>query len=394
VIRLHSIARRIKVKSHKMRWRFLITLVWLLLATVQATTWTYGGGVAFPGVVNVANYGAACDGVTDDTNAINTAVAAAGSNANGAMSMATLFIPGQCLVKSTITIRNGPSGKVVPFVIKCSGGGAGLLWGGTDDTGPVLTLGDATNAHLDSGFLVENCFITGAASHTPSIAVLFANNQNAEFRNGTIATTHIGIKCSAQCLFAKIDRTFFQCLGNCVQMSVNNASQLSQNNFFLCGGWCYYGPQEASTLLINNYFEGNVSGASGSIYIHGDGDKLISNTFEDQQTAAGSGFLSVNVANANGVLFEGNYYVGGCGGGTGCPNYFILLGASGVGGNTAAEFHGEITGDGGNTGSGFVIDAESSLVSTWFGGMNCAGAKLFGGTTAASMVKVSACGGL
>ena len=346
-----------------------------------------------PGFVNVKAYGAACDGTTDDTANIRAAVAAAGGATLVAPFTVTsiLVIPGKCLVTGTITIRNAAQ-QNYPFVIQCSGGGAGLFWGGIDNTGPLLTLGDSTFVTQDGPFDVRDCYFNGIVGHKPSIAVYLAMDNNSSFVEGTIgasnALIYAGIKCGNTCLLTKIDHLMFSCLTTCVDLGVNNGSYISNNNFYWCGTWCYHGANEADALLINNYFEGNVSGALGSVYIAGDGDRLIANTFEDQTTAAGSGFLSVEFYVGNSLYFEGNYYVGGCGGGAGCPSYFISLGA---GGTTQAEFHGEELGNAVGA-SGYMIDDVGTGISTWYGGFNCTASQIWSGTQAARQSLVNACG--
>ncbi len=352
------------------------------------------GIVVFNGIINVTSYGAVCDGVTDDTTAIRNAVTAAGgSNISGPFtSTAILLIPGPCLVTSTITIRNA-TGQNFPFVVQCTGGGAGLIWGGSDNAGPLLTLGDATFSHSDGPFALNYCHFNGSSSgHKPSIAIYLAMTNNSSIVEGAIgssnANVYVGVKCGDTCLLTKIDHLMISCQTNCVDMAINNGSMFANNNFYQCGGWCYFGRSDAAITFLNNYFEGNTSGASGSVSSTGDGVRFIANAFEDQSTAAGAAFLSISLGSGNAFEFNGNYYVGGCGGGAGCPNYFISLGSTGA---IQAEFHGEMLG-GGVGASGFIINAQQSQTSTWVGGLNCDGTKIFGGSQAAHQQMVAACG--
>jgi hypothetical protein len=240
---------------------------------------------------------------------------------------------------------------------------------------------------------VNDCFFSGSSnSNKPSVAIYLAMTNGSSIIEGSIGRdngyVYAGVKCGNTCLLTKIDHLMFSCQTVCIQLGIDNGSYIANNNFYVCGTWCYYGNQEAVTILINNYFEGNVVGSSGSVYIAGDGDRLIANTFEDQGTASGSGFLSVNFYQGN-LYFEGNYYVGGCAT-TGCPDYYISIGG---GNDTQAEFHGETLGSGAGGHSGYVINATNYQPSTWYGGFNCTASTIWGGAEAAAMQLNAACSG-
>lgn len=360
----------------------------ILLAVPRATSWVHGLGSG-TGVVNVLDYGAKCDQSTDDTIAIKNAVVAAGGVYTGTSTNAgtsILLIPRGCVISSTITVRNPDYSINNSFKIECTGSGAGLIWAGTNNTGPMFTLGDITNSRLDNGFDVENCFFTGTTSHNPSTGILLANNANNRIRQVSFTAMYNGIACQSQCLLTEIKGSFFNLpvgSGNCITMAVDNGSMITLNNFYSCGNWDYYGPNDATVTLLDNYFESNITGQLGSVYLAGDGDTLSSNTFEDGGTAGGTDFLSVLCNLCYYVSFNDNYFVGGSG--SSGPSFFYKITAnSGPVSWVNEKF-------GGNPGT-YIVDAESSSISTWIGGIgDCA--NLFGGSQAARMSSIGACSG-
>jgi hypothetical protein len=350
--------------------------------------------VQLPGIIDVkaAPYNAQCDGSTDDTAAITAAVTAAGMvGANTTGGMSELFIPnGRCVISSTITLRNAWAGETGPLaVMRCSN--SGFIWKGIDNTGPMFVLGDITNTNLDPGFKVENCYFSGASGPNtrPTTALLLANNSNSVISHNTFYYMYNGITCQNQCLLTTISDNFFNqafasSFGNCVTMSIDNGSYVKGNNFYWCGKYDYYGAADASTLLQDNYFESNVAGQLGSVYLKGDGDTLASNTFEDGGTAAGTGFLSIDCEQCFYVSFHDNYFVGGSG--ASGPNYFYKIAlASGPVSWVNEKF--------GGTPGTYVVDYITSTPSTWFGGLGgCTASNLVSGAGAAYFNSVSACG--
>lgn len=125
--------------------------------------WAFASdGIEYRRVYDVRDYGAKCDGTTDDSAAINAAIAAAAaSGGNG-----TVFIPKLCAVTSTITV-GGSSDPVYGVSIRgpshaVSNGGsvtAGLKWtGGSGATMMVIRDaygGTIENLGFDSNQLAE-----------------------------------------------------------------------------------------------------------------------------------------------------------------------------------------------------------------------------------------------
>ena len=346
------------------------------------------------GAVNVVSYGAKCDGITDDTAAIASAIIAAGSTANNQTSQSILFIPGQCLITSTLTMRSGNSNYDTNFLLQCSGGGAGLLWGGADNTGPMLQLGDVTGVHLDGAFMVSNCWFGGKdSSHNPNIAINLSNSNNSRFVDVTVGLpaspgAYVGIQCAEnQCLITTIDHSNFACANDCIKMtaSANNGTQILNSQFSECGRYCYEGTNDASVVFFQNYFEGNHLGTElGSIFVSGFGDRFISNTFEDG-IASISGFRSIVLGTAQDSKFYGNYYIGAPSG-----TYRIDIGSTG---SSDAEFFGEQNIIAGS--SGFfaqIINGGGGGHVIWHGGTRCVVSELFGGANANFAVLEDACG--
>lgn len=114
------------------------------------------------GIFNVKFYGAVCDGVTDDTAAVQAAY-----NALAAAGKGTLFIPGVCAVSSTIGIGNGSFAGLstvnsVSIVGIGSGGGqissatqkSGLKWIGASG-GTVLQINGPIYGLRFEGLLID-----------------------------------------------------------------------------------------------------------------------------------------------------------------------------------------------------------------------------------------------
>ena len=138
----------------------------LAFASLCALTLASRAQVVTPGPpnlpwVNVRDYGAACDGVTDDAAAFNAAVAAFRLKVNGGSGIAARLIGpgGNCVIKSTINMTNIRS---YGAVIDMSGT---VLFGATNGT-PVI---DALGTRFITWYSLT---IWGqVASLTPSIGI-------------------------------------------------------------------------------------------------------------------------------------------------------------------------------------------------------------------------------
>lgn len=117
---------------------------------------------------NLLDYGAFCDGSTDDAAAINTAVSAARSNTaapGGVQAVKILFPPGRtCLIKSSINLT-GFTGSYQVFV---DGAGAALL---------CETSGTPCIDALSSRFIhYEHLAIQGSSTLEPNIGLQIGRN--------------------------------------------------------------------------------------------------------------------------------------------------------------------------------------------------------------------------
>jgi len=192
-------------------------------------------------VFNVMSFGAKCDGVTDDTAAIQAAVTASGAvnpAPVGKKSIGTIYIPGRCAVSSTILARNRahiPSGAAGGIVnIWCAGGASGLVWIGADNTGPMLQLGidgQSGDGPFDLGYCAFGS-ATGLSANKPSAAILLGANETA-IHDNDFAWVHNAIQCAVGlCLLDEIrSNSFAGCFNNCIDSgggTQNNGSLFFQ----------------------------------------------------------------------------------------------------------------------------------------------------------------------
>ncbi len=264
-------------------------------------------------VFNVMAYGAVCDGVTDDTVAIQAAVTAAGAIAPppaGLKSIGTIYIPGRCAVSSTIIVRNRliiPSAAAGSILqIRCGGAPAGLVWIGADNTGPMLQLGvtSVSNINVDHPMEVSGCTFgsaTGPANNKPSVAISLQGNE-VSIHDSVFGWVYKAIQCpgTTQCLIEEIRRNSFGgCFSDCIDFAdLINDAWIQGNEFSWCGRYCINAAtvQGDTVTIIQNDFEGNVAGALGSIRINNlNKCALYLNRFEDANAAAGKNFRSVTV---------------------------------------------------------------------------------------------------
>lgn len=107
-----------------------------------------GGGVLFPcyahagtNAVNVTSYGAVCDGTTDDTAAINSAIASVTAGFSNTSGGQILFPSGVCVVNGTITLQNvSLVGAEIPHFSDAPAGS------GIFEAGTTLSIGTAATA--------------------------------------------------------------------------------------------------------------------------------------------------------------------------------------------------------------------------------------------------------
>lgn len=355
-----------------------------------------GHAQSAPAFVDVRSYGAVCDQVADDTVAIQAAVNAAGATATNQLASSVLVISGQCKISGPITIRNqGGHGHDSPFRIMCTGGGAGLFWNGAENGGPMLIVGDVTNQALDNGIDLSGCTLAQwlGTWPKPSSAIEIHNSGNVHIRDSWIGYVHNGIKCVNSCLVFTLENLFFSaCFLDCIFTDSGVGWKIDRSTFNVCGQYCIDGNALHTSTISNNYFEGNVGsnwsdvgGSKGSVYLWGDGDRLIGNTFEDANTAAGVNFRSVTWAPSGSNHVSAFNWYGANATYPGGPAYAVaVLGA------TSVDFIGEMNLAPFPT----AIDQESSAYATKFvGGQNCDPNRLFGGSNANAPMTIGACNG-
>jgi len=340
---------------------------------------------AAPPIVNVVDYGAKCDGVTDDTAAIRNAITVAGMTARNGDPKKIVLIPGVCIVTDTITVRS-PDGGGGFATIECTGGTAGLWWKGADNHGPLLVLGDITAQSEDYGFLINNCALGGVnEKYRPSSAVRISMVQNAVIQNSIFFAVMKGIDSTRDCLFCTFVLNMFKsCDDDCIYMEVNNGTVTRSNNFYRCAKWCYHGDADAVTTHDSDYYEGNVRGALGSIYLReAHGARIINNTFEDG-AANNPNFRSLKIDASNATTVNDNYWVGGD-----SPDYWVELGTGGSG-RVNIEFRGNRPYQGAS--GHFIKNEDSGGQKSCWGGQDCEPSWIWGGTYASQPLTIAPCG--
>ncbi len=341
------------------------------------------------GQVNVVSYGAVCDGVTDDTTAISNAIFAAGGASRTLGTTYKVIIPGLCVTTSTLTVRANPAGS--NFKIECTGLQTGLIWNGTDNTGPMLDLGDSTGAQLDGGVEIDNCFFNGKDNtHRPSIVVRANNDNNTRLINvtfagsGVIPNLYKGFVCTAvNCQLWVIEHLQASCLDNCIDVATPAGGSIVQNSQFgYCGHYCIKLASGDSITLFQNYFEGTVAGTSGSVYLAGHNQRLLMNTFEDAPAVSNPSFLSVDCEVCISAQFNGNYFVGP----NANQNYSYKISA----GSTASW----VNEDNLNSTAIKSIDyEEAASIAPFVGGVGCSLTTLVGGAHPEGVAIIGGCAG-
>lgn len=152
--------------NNSKRWSLLLAGMVAVNIGTASYIWLYikherfmAAVAAGRGSLNVLDYGAACDGVTDDSSAFNSAMEDAASMA------VSLVIPGRtCLINSQLVIRSGTVMRAEGAVLKHGRGSGRLLAAiSADDwviNGPLTLVGNRSD-HLHEGD-ETGLFVSGA----------------------------------------------------------------------------------------------------------------------------------------------------------------------------------------------------------------------------------------
>jgi hypothetical protein len=291
--------------------RKLILGAWVLFAIGQAVV-PVNAQTGNP-YYNVMSYGAKCDGSTDDTSAIQSALNAAKTSSG------TVFIPdGLTCVVATST---SPALSLDQF------------------TGVAFTCGLPSAKHNPGGSLLDQCVLkfTGTPaillSTRSSLGVningilLFASN--ASFNGTMLDSSHTGTGCGGSgCDTEELllsHNVFHGENGSCavaVSLDKTISSTVEGNSFFGCGIQLRGAAASNSYCNVNRYLHNTFSGTSNVtnfIENPGHSSEIDNNTFEDNNrgipvTADVGGFIS------GGVRFVSNWV----GDGTTSKTYDVL----------------------------------------------------------------------
>lgn len=336
------------------------------------------------GFALVTEWGAVCDGVTDDGAAIQKALNAV------AGTYRPLLINGKCATSVGLVSRHD---GLNPLVIECTND-ASLVWIGPDNSGTLLTLGDPAGTDHEQKFSLRGCILGGSdKSHRPATALLLHNVAMTVIEDNTITYANTGIICDINCILNEFDRNFFLATwGTGLALVDANSNSVEHNEFYWCGTYCIDVQNGDSNLIFANDFEGTVGGPNSnggrtlaSVHLHGWANRLIANRYEDANAAAGSAMRSV-IADGDrttAILIANSYGWNITPGG---PTHFIAINGGEL------EFEGEQIGNP-PPGGGSIVELNATTKSAWYGGTNCDADNIWGGQNPSLGISIAACGG-
>jgi hypothetical protein len=332
----------------------------------------------------VTEWGAVCDGVTDDGAAIQRALNAV------AGTYRPLLINGKCATSVGLVARHQ---GLSPLVIECANDGS-LEWIGPDNSGTLLTLGDPAGTEQDDKVSLRGCILGGSdKSHRPATALLLHSVSMTVIEDNTIAFATTGIVCDINCILNEFDRNLFSAIwGTALALVDANSNSVEHNEFYWCGTYCVDIQNGDSNLLFANDFEGTVGGLNSnggrtlaSVHLRGWANRLIANRYEDANAAAGTGMRSV-VADGDrttAVLIANSYGWNITPGG---PAHFITINGGDF------QFEGEQIGNP-PPGGGSIVELNATTKSAWYGGANCDANNIWGGQNPSLGISIAACDG-
>jgi hypothetical protein len=266
--------------------------------------------------VNIMDFGAVCDGVTNDTAAVQAAIDYCATFTR----WPALVIPGRCLILSSINIDRLVDTTISNFRIIGQGAGAGFY------TTSAVTVFDSTIAYgaanawgalapVSENICFENIHFETSVSTTASYAltgkflrVKFTGCRFQQMKCANAATAYLQTWYFLDCTIRYCaGTTFLTGLGS-FDISINH--NIIENNYRLF----YSAPNapggNAGFRLIDNVIEGTtiVSGV-GTLWMSGATACVIAYNHVEQNVNTDFNF-SVGAGTAsNDVLIEGNYFV-------------------------------------------------------------------------------------
>lgn len=234
----------------------------------------------FADVMNVKDFGATGDGVTDDGDAIQSAVTAAGATGG-----VLYFPPGTYLVASPVTLANGVTYRGAG--VNIDGGGTKINYTGSSD---AFVISNPLNSSTSANIHIEGIWFSA-----PSLAA----------HSGVIFDTGSSVCTVKRCRFNAaigiiLDQSELWDISEC-SFAIGGANNV--------GIWIVNGPDKnvaSSTFFTNRIgvHECEFNGAAGSVAVYDDGG--TAHVFENcNWNACGSHIIATSV---NGIIISGGEF--------------------------------------------------------------------------------------
>jgi Pectate lyase superfamily protein len=200
-----------------MKKEYLAFVVLVLIGVLNGVLTSRGDweSANFDRTIYAAAYGMKCDGVTDDTTALQNAI-------NAGQGVRVQLPPGTCLISSSVTVGSGTT-QTSNYIISGYGnsycsltGGTKLQWNGTSGTGPLFIVWTRDSSFTDFAICAggSHTLTTAIQSNSSTSSVTTTNNYYARMTidgtNGSIGKGFQFIDTCSGCLNANGDVNRFE----------------------------------------------------------------------------------------------------------------------------------------------------------------------------------------